>query len=269
MNNDKLSRICRQATSLIEGVSDYIAQQSKQFSAAAIEVKSLNSLVSYVDQEAERMLVNGLKKICPRADFLTEEKTVAQNKLSEMYWIIDPLDGTTNFMHRIPFYAISVALMYRDEIVLGIVYSCTNKECFYAWQGGGAYMNGKPIRVSGTTTMAQSLIATGFPYYDFTHQKLYIQILQRLMRSTRGIRRLGAASLDLAYVACSRFDAFYEWSLHPWDVAAGILLVREAGGDVYPITGAANPLWDGQLLAINPSIFPEWSSLIEQIVPSG
>ncbi len=171
----------------------------------------------------------------------------------ELIWIIDPLDGTTNFLHQIPTYAISIALQYQNEIIFGLVYEVNRNDCFYAVKGKGAFLNGKKIQVN-TASFSDSLIATGFPYYDFSQTKIYLGTLEELMKSTRGIRRLGAASVDLVYVACGKFSGFFEYSLAPWDVAAGAFIVQEAGGIVTDFNGGKDWLHGKSIIVGSPIV---------------
>lgn len=238
MNTLQLGLLCERIIGPIIEIGDYILERQRELSSISVTSKSLNSLVSEVDIEAERKLVALLKSQLPEAGYLTEEETIAQSE-SELRWIIDPLDGTTNFLHGLPHFAISIALEIKNELVLGIVYDCAKKDCFSAWRGGGAWFNGLPINVSKASTLDQSLLATGFPYYDFDKMAGYLDLLEYFMRNTRGIRRFGSASLDLAWVACARFDGFFEYGLNLWDVAAGIVLIREAGGQVTDFSGGA------------------------------
>lgn len=256
MDRQHLERLCYSARELIADVAGFIEDQLEKVGTEDIETKSLNSLVSYVDKTAEKKLVQGLKARSDGATFLTEEDTI-ENEEGELRWIIDPLDGTTNFLHRLPFFAISVALQYKGEIVLGIIYEVCRKECFYAWKGGGAWLNGKAIKVSSNENLQDALLSTGFPYYDYTHQTGYFASLSDLSKRTRGIRRFGSAALDLAFVACGRFDAYYEYSLQPWDVAAGILIVQEAGGVVSDFKGGDNYLFGKEMVAGSPKIHHE------------
>ena len=258
-----LSQVCCLACGLVKSVGAFMLGERGKVSE--IEVKALNSLVSYVDREAERRLVEGLGKLLPWAVFLTEEETIASSQ-GYWQWIIDPLDGTTNFLHDLPFFSISIALKRGEETVLGIVYEPNRDELFYAWEGGGGlYLNGRPSRVSATEDLAKALLATGFPYYDFNYTKHYLSLLADLFPSTRGLRRLGSAALDLAYVACGRFDAFFEYSLAPWDVAAGAYLVEAAGGQVSDFEGGANYLLGRTIIASNgPLIHGALSQKIQQ-----
>lgn len=263
MNKHQLEQLCQQTCLLVQSVADFIRGEVGKVTGEKIEVKSLNSLVSYVDKTAERMLVAGLSELLPGSTFLTEEETVEQ-AAGEFQWIIDPLDGTTNFLHQLPCFAVSVALRQHEEIVLGIVYEVNRHECFSAWKGGGAWLNGLRIHASTTPNLADSLVATGFPYRDFDTMTRYIAILQDLMKSTRGLRRYGAAAVDLAYVACGRFDSFFEYGLAAWDVAAGVLLVQEAGGKVSDFDGGDDYVFGGRLLAGAPGVFEEMLGLIKR-----
>ncbi|NRB63436.1 MAG: inositol monophosphatase [Saprospiraceae bacterium] len=243
-----LTDIIPSVRDLVNRVAGFISSQVNQVSMAQIEEKSKNSLVSFVDKQAEIRLVEGLRNIIPGSTFLTEEGTVEQQK-GEWRWIIDPLDGTTNFLHGIPVFAISVALQFRGTTALGIVHEIGQNEQFYAWEQGGAWCNGRPIRVAAASSMDQALIATGFPYYDYKRIAGYLDVLESLMRDTRGVRRCGSAAVDLAYVAAGRYNAFFEYSLHPWDVAAGAFIVLEAGGVVTDFKGENNFLFGKEVIA--------------------
>lgn len=262
-----LESICQQAQAIIKNVAQYLAHQNTQVANISIEEKAKNHLVSYVDRTAEEQLVNGLQKILPEAVFLTEEATVEQ-KEGQWKWIIDPLDGTTNFLHQLPIFSISVALQENDKTVLGIVYEVNQQECFYAWKNGGAFLNDHPIHVRQNNQLKDSLLATGFPYYDYEKTKPYFEVLEYFARETRGLRRFGSAAVDLAYVACGRFDAFYEYSLSPWDVAAGAFIVKEAGGIVSDFSGENNYLYGRELLASSTNLYPEMLRAIKKAFTS-
>lgn len=259
MNLQKLSA---ELNSIILSIGDYITEQRKGFSLANVEVKSLNQLVSYVDITAEKMLVEQLTKLLPEAGFITEENTSDKGQ-KDYNWIIDPLDGTTNFIHDVPVYSVSVALAKGEEILVGVVYELGRKELFTAWKDGGAWMNGQPIRVSGENLLSKSLIATGFPYYDFEFMEAYISVLKQLLRSTHGLRRMGSAAVDMAYVASGRFEGFFEYGLHAWDIAAGILLVKEAGGQVVDFKGGDNYLFGETIISGNNEIQKDILKLIK------
>jgi len=262
MTSQELEKLSKSASQEIKLVAQFIKEEFKKVDTINIETKSLNSLVSYVDKNAEIHLVDKLSKILPEATFLTEEETI-ENTESELRWIIDPLDGTTNFLHQIPHFAISVALEYQGEIVLGIVYEVNRDECFTAWKNGGAFLNDSKIQVSKRKDISNSLIATGFPYYDYQGVEPYFVALEFFMKNTRGLRRLGAAALDLAYVACGRFDAYYEYSINAWDVAAGAILVKEAGGKLADFGGGENYIYSQQIIAASPFVFDKTLEVVK------
>jgi myo-inositol-1(or 4)-monophosphatase len=257
-----LFEIFKETEKLVERSADFIQNQLGNVKNQQIETKSLNSLVSYVDKKAEEMLVEGCMKILPEAGFITEEETIEKSADKEWLWIIDPLDGTTNFLHSLPFFSISVALQHRGKTVMGLVCEVNRRELFYAIKNEGAFLNGKKISCSSTEKLTDSLLATGFPYYDFGKKENYLNFLGELMAKSRGIRRLGSAALDLAYTACGRFDAFFEYSLAPWDVAAGAFIVEEAGGIVTDFTGGDNYLYGKEIIATNKGINKEMSELL-------
>lgn len=231
----------------------FIRSHAGKVIADHIEIKSRNSLVSFVDKEAEKILVAGLGKIIPGSGFITEEGTVEQ-KPSAYIWIIDPLDGTTNFLHGIPVYSISIGLMHEDQVILGVVCDIEHRETFYAWRGGGAWCNGHQIHVSDRKEIANALVATGFPYASKDVLPQLTWIFDYFLKNARGMRRLGSAAIDLAYVACGRFDAYYETTLNPWDIAGGIIIVEEAGGIVTDFAGNKDMLQNGNLIAASSSL---------------
>jgi myo-inositol-1(or 4)-monophosphatase len=227
-----------------------------------VEVKSFNQLVSYVDKTAEEILVKGLSAALPEAGFITEEETIAtQNK--EWMWVIDPLDGTTNFIHNLPVYSVSIGLLKNNKPMMGIVYEVNKDEMFYAWNGGGAFLNGQPISVKTNADLGKSLLATGFPYYDYQQMDAYLDTLKYFMKNTQGMRRMGSAAIDLAYTACGRFDAFFEYGLSPWDVAGGICLIEEAGGVIADFEGGNNALFGRSIMGSSEALFPAFSKVIK------
>ena len=227
--------------------------------------KQVNDFVTEVDRAAEEAIISTLLSAYPGHGILAEESGQEHGaKNSDYVWIIDPLDGTTNFVHGVPCYCISIALVDGTEPLLGVVHEVTRDERFTAWKNGGAYLNGAPIRVSPRKELQESLLATGFPYDDFGYEAEYMDLLRELMHRTRGIRRLGSAAADLAYVACGRFEAFYEYGLNSWDVAAGVLLVREAGGKVSGFAPSKDPVFDEEIVATNSAIHDELLEVIER-----
>jgi myo-inositol-1(or 4)-monophosphatase len=252
-------KVSQQAESLIRETG--IWMKSQRVSASEIEIKTPNNLVSFVDKESERRLVEGLSQIFPEAGFIAEEGT--GERAAVWNWVIDPLDGTTNFLHDVPIWCISVALCHERKAVIGIIFDPHKNEMFVASKGNGCYLNGHKIQISQRNVLADSLLVTGFPYDDFGREEQYIGLFRSLMKKTRGIRRLGSAALDLAWVACGRFEAFYEYGLNPWDVAAGVILVEEAGGKV---TGfhQGDPIFEEDIIASNGQIHEELKSLTQE-----
>lgn len=247
--NQDLENICRKVIEIAKEAGAFIQKESKAFDISKIEYKGVKDLVSYVDKEAEKIIVKGLSQILPEAGFITEEATISRKETNELQWVIDPLDGTTNFLHGLPTYSVSIALMQNEELLVGIIHEPNLNECFYAWKNGGAWCNEKKIKVSSISELQKSLIATGFPYSLLDKQKNYFKIMESFVEKTHGVRRLGSAAIDLAYVACGRFEAFYEYNLKIWDIAAGILLVKEAGGTVSDYSGGNDYLYGKELLA--------------------
>ncbi len=194
---------------------------------------------------------------------MAEEKT-SEIKGAQFNWIIDPLDGTTNYIHGMPCFCISIALMNNNDLVIGVVHELNFDECFYGWQNGGAYMNGNRIYVSQIKKLSDSLMATGFPYHNFNRMKPYMEIFDYCMHHTHGIRRLGSAAADLAYVACGRFEGFYEYGLNSWDVAGGSLIVKEAGGIVTDFSGGNNFLFGVEIIATNSLIAKEFLEVVKE-----
>jgi len=248
----ELNKTLTNTKALVLEVGEFIRKESDNFSRSDIEHKGFNDLVSYVDKTAEKLLVEGCSKILPKAGFIAEEGT-SSKKGDQYNWIIDPLDGTTNFTHGLPVYAISIALADGDDIILGIVYEINRDECFYAIQGEKSFMNEKEIAVSPVNTIKSGLLATGFPYYDFDEMQKYLAILNEFMQNTHGLRRMGSAAVDLAYVACGRFEGFFEYNLNAWDVAAGAFIVQQAGGKVSDFKGENNYIFGREILAAGSS----------------
>ena len=245
-----LKNLTDKVCSISKEVGEFILKECAKINVGHIEIKSQNSLVTYVDKTAEEKIIDFLSELIPESGFIAEEGT--SNKKGEIYnWVIDPLDGTTNFIHGIPTYCISIALLKGEELISGVIYEPNRNEMFSARKNGGAFLNGKSICVSATKKLSDSLLATGFPYYYYKRLEAYMDILKWLMHNSRGVRRIGSAAIDLAYVACGRFEAFYEYSLNPWDVAAGALIVEEAGGIVTDFQGGKNYLFGREIIASN------------------
>ncbi len=261
----ELSSLRDEVVKLTLEVGAFINTEAGKFDASKIEHKGLNDLVSYVDKAAEEKLVAGLEKLLPAAGFITEEGTNTVRQ-EEYNWVIDPLDGTTNFIHGLPIYAISIALMQHQNVVVGVVYDICRQECYHAVKGGGAFCNQTKISVSQTEGLSSALIATGFPYYSFDFLPKYLQVMGDFMQKCHGLRRLGSAALDLVYVAIGRFDGYFEFNLNSYDVAGGALIVQEAGGQVTDFSGGSDFVFGRQICVSNgPTIQAEMLKLIEPI----
>lgn len=254
--------LCEQVIEVAKMAGGFIRAEALAFNSSHIEYKGLNDMVSYVDKTAEKKIINELSLLLPDSGFIAEEGT--QNTTAETFnWIIDPLDGTTNFIHGIPTYAVSIALKENDELVIGVIYEINRDECFYAWKGSEAFLNGNRISVSENKDLSSSLIATGFPYYDFKRQQSYINLFNDVMQKCHGLRRIGAASVDLAYTACGRFDAYFEYNLKPWDIAAGLLILKRAGGEYFDFEGETNSLKTCDVVATNGKLSLELNKIIK------
>jgi myo-inositol-1(or 4)-monophosphatase len=228
--------------------------------------KGPSDFVTEVDRAAEQAIVDILLKAYPDHAILAEESGASGD--SEYTWIIDPLDGTTNFIHGFPQYAVSIALRHREHVTQAVVFDPTRNELFTASRGRGAFLNERRIRVSRRTKLSECLIGTGFPFRSFEHLDEYVRMFRSVTEHTAGIRRPGAAALDLAYVAAGRLDGFWEIGLSPWDMAAGSLLILEAGGLVSDFKGEAAYLDEGRIVCGAPKIFPQLLNLIGTVHPT-
>ena len=230
-----------------------------------VDVKRQSDYVTEVDRAAEAAIIEVLRDTYPDHGILAEESGLAgTSESSEYQWIIDPLDGTTNFIHGLPQYAVSIGLAHRGVMTQAVVYDPNRNELFTATRGGGAYLNEKRIRVAKRTRLDEALLGTGFPFRVFTHIDAYMAIFRDVAQRTAGMRRPGAASLDLAWVACGRLDGFWELGLSPWDMAAGTLLITEAGGLVGDLSGEPGYMKTGNIVGGNPKVFAQ---LIQVIAP--
>ncbi len=254
LSHQRLAELTKEVEKISRVVGKFMRDERAVFNRKKVEHKGQSGLVSYVDQQAEKQFVDALFEIFPEAGFIAEEGT--GSKIEGGYnWVIDPLDGTTNFVHNIPFYSSSVALEYRGTVLLGVIYDPSHDEMYAAHAGGITTLNGVPVKVSKATRMSDMLMVTGFPYDHSGLLQANLDTIKDLTLHSRGIRRLGSAALDLCYVACGRFDGMYEYGLNPWDVAAGICLVAQAGGKVDDFEGKGNPLFGEQLLVGSPAAF--------------
>ncbi len=265
MQEPDYKNICTQVRRIAKEAGEFIRKERKNFTPDKIEKKGEHDLVSYVDRGAEKIIVGQLRPLIKGARFLTEEGSssdIKQNAESPYCWIIDPLDGTTNFTHSLPPYCVCIALAENDQIVVGVVYEVTQKECFYAWKDSKAYMNGKIIRVSETDILKDSLIATGFSYNSTKRLDEFNNQMNYFLKYTHGARRIGSAAADLVYVGAGRFDAFSQFNLSPWDVAAASLIVERAGGRVSDYKGGNNFIFGKEIVATNPYLYKEYMDII-------
>ena len=242
---------------------DIINFASRDLGTLKIQTKSYNDFVTEVDRAAEQVIIDTLKDAYPEHGFLGEE-TGNNNIEADNIWIIDPLDGTTNFLHNFPQYCVSIALQQKGVLTQAVIYDPVRNDLFTATKGRGAFLNDKRIRVASRNKLQECLIATGFPFRDFTHLDTYMAMFKDMVKKTTGIRRPGSAALDLAYVAAGWTDGFWEIDLSIWDIAAGALLVQEAGGMVGDFEGNENWVESGNIVGGNPKIF---SQLLQTLAP--
>lgn len=242
-----------------------INRASLDLELVQVSAKGRSDFVTEVDHAAEAAIIDTLKAAYPQHAILAEESGASETHgEAEYVWIIDPLDGTTNFIHGFPQYAVSIALQHRGQLTQAVVYDPTRNELFTASRGRGAFLNDRRIRVSRRSHLRDCLIGTGFPFRQLEHLEAYLRIFKRVTEESAGVRRPGAAALDLAYVAAGRLDGFWEFGLSPWDMAAGALLILEAGGFVADFDGAPNFLSNGHIVCGNPKVFAQLLKLVQE-----
>ncbi len=238
-----------------------INRASLDLDQVKVGVKQQNDFVTEVDRAAETTIIETLREVYPSHAILAEES--GDSGSSEYQWVIDPLDGTTNFIHGFPQYAVSIALLHKGVPTHAVVYDPNRNELFTASKGAGAFLNDKRIRVSKRTKLDEALIGTGFPYRMFDHVDAYLGIFREITRRSAGVRRPGAASLDLAWLAAGRLDGFWEFGLSPWDIAAGVLLIQEAGGLVSDLAGESAYLKTGNIVGGTPKVFTQLLQIVQ------
>ena len=258
-------KYCESVIGIAKETGSFIRERLHQVVLSSVEKKGKQNFVTAVDKGAEKRIVRSLERLLPEAGFITEEGTSTKTGI-RYTWVIDPLDGTTNFIHGAPPVAVSIALLEDNEPVVGVVYEIFMDECFYAWKGSKAYRNGEEIAVSLTGKVNDALIATGFPYHNFDRIDAFMQSLTYFFTNTHGVRRLGSAATDLAYVACGRFDAFYEYNLSPWDVAAGALIIKQAGGKASDFKGGEDYLFSREIVASNANMFIDFQTQVNRFM---
>ena len=247
---------------------DIIVRNMDRLDRIKIVTKQNNDFVSSVDHAAEEAIISTIKTAYPDHGILAEESGL-QAESSEYQWIIDPLDGTTNYLHGFPQFAVSIALKHKNRIQVGVIYDPVSQELFTAIRGEGALLNDKKIRVTSHKGLKNALLGTGFPYHDQSYLDTYIETMKALMQKTAGLRRPGSAALDLAWLAAGRIDGFWEFNLKAWDIAAGALIVREAGGIVSDFENREGYLDSGDIIAAAPKVFPEMLKIIQEKVDAG
>jgi myo-inositol-1(or 4)-monophosphatase len=251
------------ATKAARSAGAIINRASLDLELLQVTAKGTNDFVTEVDRAAETAIIETLLGAYPGHGILAEESGREHGaKDSEYLWIIDPLDGTTNFIHGLPVYAVSIALAFRGQVQQAVVYDPARNDMFYASKGRGAFLNDKRLRVSRRTRLAESLIGTGFPFRKGDNLKRYVQMFEAVLQQCAGLRRPGAAALDLCYVAAGWYDGFFETGLSPWDIAAGSLLVSEAGGLIGNFTGEADYLYQREVVAGSPKIYGQLVQLL-------
>lgn len=241
-----------------------MARAANNLAAVKVDSKAFNDFVSDIDRESERIIIETLKEAYPHHKITTEETGSHGNARAEYEWIIDPLDGTTNYLHGHPQYAISMALLQKGQPQEALVFAPERNDLYMASRGQGALLNDRRIRVSNRIDLNQCLIGTGFPVVDQSMMDSYLAILRAFLERTAGARREGAAALDLCALACGRFDGFFEFSLKPWDIAAGALIAREAGAIVTDMQGEQSWLETGNIVAANPKILAQMLQIIAE-----
>ncbi len=261
----ELRQLCYNVISIARQAGQYIKSQQHTIHNIKIEAKGIHNYVTEVDKNSEKFIVHELQKLLPESGFIAEEQTTTRQ--SDTYnWIVDPLDGTTNYIHWLMPVAVSIALRYKEQIILGVVYEIGADEVFYAYDDGGAFLNSEKIQVTKTRHLDDTLLATGFPFYDYSRLERYMDLLKYFMQTSHGLRRLGSAATDLAYVACGRFDGFFEYSLSPWDVAAGAFIVQQAGGKVADFQGGDNWLFGKEIIASNSLVFEDFVEIVKKFM---
>lgn len=245
----------------------FIRQHAGGLATDDVRAKGTHDLVTFVDDGAQRIVLDHLRRAFPSDEAIGEEgaEDVAKRLGRGRVWIVDPLDGTTNFTHNVPPYAVSIGLRVDGRGAVGVVLDVASGELFSASVGDGLTVDGVPARVSDTTRLDDALLATGFPFRDYRYVEGYLQTFEAAIRSTRGVRRHGAAAVDLAWTAAGRFDGFFEAGLAPWDIAAGVVLVEAAGGRVAGLWDGADPVATGGLVAAAPGVFPALAEIVRPL----
>lgn len=243
----------------------FIREERKKFSRNAVEKKHAHDYVSYVDKESEKRIVTCLKELLPEAGFIAEEGSAMRKEEANYCWLVDPLDGTTNFIHDNAPYCVSIALRNKEELLLGVVYEITRNECYWTYQGAPSYLNGKEIHVSSVSALDDAFIALGFPYNSEAYRPMAVHLVNQLYGYVGGLRLMGAAAVELCYVAAGRFEARIEAFLGPWDIAAGTIILKNAGGMVTDFQGGDSFYSGAQVLASNGKVHADLLNIIDKL----
>jgi len=259
LSGTKLKSICKRSRCIAMEAGKLLIKKNR--SGSKVKLKGRIDLVTDADLASEKYIIKALRDSFPDFSILAEEGSSVETG-SDFRWVIDPLDGTTNFAHNFPFYCVSIGLEYQGNVILGVVYDPEREEQFYAYSGGGAFLNGRKIKVSDSSKLEKSLLATGFPYDIGTSREDNLKYFRRFVKQAQAVRRAGSAALDLCYLACGRFDGFWELKLHPWDCAAGIIIITEAGGRVTDFYGRNFSIYDKYILASNGRIHSQMKKVL-------
>jgi myo-inositol-1(or 4)-monophosphatase len=244
------------ATKAARCAGQFIIDNLGKISRSDIDLKRASDFVTRIDKESEKIIINNIKERFPYHHILAEE-SIHEKETGEYRWIIDPLDGTTNYIHGYPVFSISIALEYRKEIILGVIFDPIRNELFTAEKGRGAFLNEKLIKISSVASMQESLITTGFPFRKKDLIDPYLELFKNIFHKVTDLRRAGSAAIDLAYLACGRCEGFFEIGLSPWDIAAGAIMIKEAGGFVTDFSGGTDYLLTGNIVAGIPAVHEE------------
>ncbi len=264
MNTDLSMGFLKTAVSAARLAGDIILKKLGHLSKEDVQTKQAFDFVTRVDRWSESVIMQTIREKFPSHRFLTEE-TLKQEDTGDYRWIIDPLDGTTNYIHSYPMFSVSIALEYESDIILGVVFDPVRDELFYALRGEGAYLNNRPIKVSSIKDLGSCLIATGFPFRAKDMIDVYLAAFKEIFYGVSDIRRAGSAAIDLAYVAAGRFEGFFELKLSPWDIAAGSIIIQEAGGIITDFGGRKEYIATGNIVAGNKSIQPEILRIVKKV----
>lgn len=268
MNMDNLEQLTAEVCRIARETGRFLKEERKNFRREAVEKKHAHDYVSYVDKESEQRIVSRLHVLLPEAGFITEEGS-AKYRGESCCWVVDPLDGTTNYIHDVTPYCVSIALRSRDELLLGVVYEPVRDECFYAWQGGGAYLDGVRMHVSDVTSLDEACVVEELPYNASQYARTAEHLLSRLYGRVSAVRMNGSAALALCYVAAGRYDAWMEAYIGKWDFSAAVLMVQEAGGVVTDFRGNGSFLDGHHIVAANSALHADVLDIVQECLPGG